>query len=100
MNALGFTKVLLEEFDESTQITKRSGKHAAKSDAMDKHKIVQELISSGAFISNPNRKYSVFKNIKPSLLTGFDYYGLHNWIDKHKDFLAKKSKARWGKLEI
>ena len=94
MKALGSTKVLLEDFDESTHIIKRSGKHTAKSDVKDKSKIVQELMSSSAFTCNPTRRYTAFKYMKPSLLTGFDYHGLHSWINKHKNDLVKKIKAR------
>ena len=94
MKALPFSKVVLEEFDESTSIIKRSGKHTRKSDAADKSKIVEELMKSNAFILRTNRKYSVFKDIKPSLLTGFNYHSLYDWIDKHKDDIEKKRKAR------
>jgi hypothetical protein len=72
MKALSFTKSLLEDFDESTCIIKRSGKHTKKSDATDRTKIVQELMKSNAFMPQANRKFSVFRDIKPSLLAGFD----------------------------
>ena len=94
MKALPFTKVVLEEFDESTSIIKRSGKHTRKSDATDKSKIVEELMKSNAFMPRANRKYSVFKDIKPSLLTGFNYHSLYDWIDKHKDDIEKKKKEK------
>lgn len=72
MKALGFTKVILEDFHESTCIIHRSGKHVKKSYANDKTKLVQELINSEGFILKPNRKYGAFRGIKPSLLHGFD----------------------------
>lgn len=94
MKALSFTKSLLEDFDESTCIIKRSGKHTKKSDATDRTKIVQELMKSNAFMPQASRKFSVFRDIKPSLLASFDYHIFYDWIDKHKDDLAKKRKAR------
>ena len=94
MKALSFTKSLLEDFDESTCIIKWSGKHTKKSDATDRTKIVQELMKSNAFMPQASRKFSVFRDIKPSLLASFDYHTFYDWIDKHKDDLAKKRKAR------
>lgn len=94
MKAIGFTKVLLEDFDESTSIIQRSGKHTKKSSANDKAKIVEELMNSKAFIRYPNRKYAVFKDFKPSLLTDFDFHGFYDWIDQHKKDIEKKRKAR------
>ena len=89
MKALSFTKSLLEDFDESTCIIKRSGKHTKKSDGTDRTKIVQELMKSNAFMPQAS---SVFRDIKPSLLASFDYHIFYDWIDKHKDDLARKEK--------
>ena len=72
MKALGFTKVSLEDFDESTCIIQQSGRHTKKSSAKDKAKIVDELVKARAVVCQPNRKYNVFKNFKPSLLADFD----------------------------
>ena len=94
MKAIGFSKGLLENFDESTGIIQRSGKHAKKSTASDKAKIVEELMNSRAFIPQPNRKYGVFKDFKPSLLTDFDYHSFYEWIDQHKNDVQKKRRAR------
>jgi hypothetical protein len=94
MKAIGFSKGLLENFDESTGIIQRSGKHTKKSTASDKAKIVEELMNCRAFIPEPNRKYGVFKDFKPSLLTDFDYHSFYDWIDQHKNDVQKKRKAR------
>lgn len=61
MKAISFTKVLLEDFDESMGIIQRSGKHSKRSSANDTAKIVEELMSSKAFTHHPKRKYAVFK---------------------------------------
>ena len=50
MKALGFTKVLLEDFDESTCIIQQSGRHTNRSSAKDKAKIVEELVKARAFV--------------------------------------------------
>ena len=90
---------MLEDFDESTCIIKRSGIHTKKSDASDRTKSVQELMKSNAFMPQASRKFSVFRDIKPSLLASFDYHIFYDWIDKHKDDLAKKRKARWKYID-
>ena len=79
---------------ESTCIIQRSGRNTKKSSAKDKAKIVDELVKDRAFVCQPNRKYNVFKNFKPSLLADFDYHSFCNWIDKHKNNFEKKQKAR------
>ena len=72
MKALGFTKVLLEDFVESTCIIQWSGRHTQRSSAKDKARIVQELVKARAFVRQPDKKYNVFKNFKPSLLADFN----------------------------
>ena len=93
MKAISFTKVLLEDFDESTGIIQRSGKHTKRSSANDRKKIVEELMSCKAFTPDPKRKYSVFKDFKSSLLADFDFHGFYSWIDQHKDDVEKRRKA-------
>ncbi len=51
-------------------------------------------MNSRAFIPQPTRKYGVFKDFKPSLLTDFDYHSFYEWIDQHKNDVQKKRKAR------
>ena len=85
MKAIGFSKGLLENFDELTGIIQRSGKQSRG---------LEELMNCRAFIPEPNRKYGVFKDFKPSLLTDFDYHSFFDWIDQHKNDVQKKRKAR------
>ena len=94
MKAISFTKVLLEDFDESTGIIQRSGKHTKRSSANDRKKIVEELMSCKAFTPDPKRKYAVFKDFKSSLLADFDFHGFYSWIDQHKKDVEKRRKAR------
>jgi hypothetical protein len=89
MKAISFTKVLLEDFDESTGIIQRSGKHTKRSSANERKKIVEELMSCKAFTPDPKRKY-VFKDFKSSLLADFDFHGFYSWIDQHKKDIEKK----------
>ena len=94
LKALGFTKELLEQYDEHTKIIHRSGKHTKKSTINDKAKIVGQLISSKALVSHPNRKYTFYKGCKPSLLTDFDFHQFYDWINAHKQNIVKQRKAR------
>ncbi|XP_028390741.1 uncharacterized protein LOC114515642 [Dendronephthya gigantea] len=94
MKALGFTKNLLEDFDDYTGIIQRSGRHYKRSDSNDKAKIVEELMNSKALVPQPKRKYAVYKNIKPSMLADFNFHHFYDWINQHKDDTVKKRKAR------
>ena len=93
MRSLGFTKVLVEDFDESTDIIQRSGRYVKKSALKDKTKLVQELLNAKAFVRQSKRTYAVFKDCKPSLLTGFDYHNFFDWVNAHKYDVEKKRKA-------
>ena len=61
MKAISFTKPLLKDFDESTGIIHRSGKHTKRSTAHDKAKIVNELISFKAFTHQPKENIEHLK---------------------------------------
>lgn len=94
LKALGFTKTLLEDFDEHTGIIRRSGRHTKKAALHDKAKIVEELISSKALVPQSKRKYAMYKDVKPTMLADFNFHLFYEWINVHKRDIAKKRKAR------
>lgn len=94
-NAMGVTNKLLHNFDKELKMYKRSGKHVKpKSLVNDLKKIINELVSQKALNLTPGRQYSYYKNMKPSLLHGFDSQKLYKWINEHKKNIILNRCAR------
>ncbi|XP_065067588.1 uncharacterized protein LOC135693129 [Rhopilema esculentum] len=90
--ALTVNKKMLENFDSSCNVLRRSGKHIKANISGDLKKIVGELIKNSALQVIPGRKYSSYAGVKPSLLEDFDIHAMYKWIQDHKS-LAKLNKA-------
>ena len=93
-HAMGITNELMHHFDKETKIIKRSGKHVKQSVKSDFSKIVDELINEKAFYLTPGRQYCYFKNMKPTLLHGFNSKKLFKWINQHKKNIVLNRTAR------
>ncbi|CAB3986254.1 Hypothetical predicted protein [Paramuricea clavata] len=63
-HALGITKQLTDNFDESMLLYKRSGKHVRKLEKADMEKKISELLSQNALTITPGRSYGCFSKIK------------------------------------
>jgi len=70
--SLGITTTLMNNFDSSLSVFKRSGKHVKMSTKGDLGKIVQELNKHKAFTYTPGRRNNFYSGMKSSLLTGFN----------------------------
>ena len=73
-NAITVNKALLDNFDRSWKILKRSGKHVEANTLGDMKKVIGELVTSNAMKFTPGRKYEYFRDFKPSLLEDFDVH--------------------------
>ncbi|XP_028404057.1 uncharacterized protein LOC114526731 isoform X1 [Dendronephthya gigantea] len=93
-HSLGVTSSLMKTFDTNLSVFKRAGRHVKTSTQGDLKKIVNELVVNNAFTCTPGRRYSVFKHVKPSLLSGFDMHKMFTWINNHKKFMILNRKAR------
>ena len=93
-HSLGVTSDLMAVFDTNLNIYKRSGKHIKKSTKGDLEKVVNELLTQKAFYHTPGREYTFYKNIKPSILNGFDLHKLYMWINEHKKHMIFNRHAR------
>ena len=93
-HALGITKQLADNFDESMLLYKRSGKHVRKSEKADMKKIIGELLSQNALTITPGRSYGCFSKVEPTLLSGFNLQKYFSWINDHKQYMILHRKAR------
>ena len=92
--SLGVTNDLMYMFDSNLDVFRRSGKHVKKSTKGDLAKVVNELVHQRAFCHTPGRKYTFYKNIKPSILNGFNLHKVFLWIDDHKKYMILNRHAR------
>ena len=83
-HAMGVTNKQLHNFDKEIKMYKRSGRHIKPSLAGDMRKLVNELVVQKALTLTPGRQYNWYKNMKPSLLHGFNSHKLYQWINEHK----------------
>ena len=93
-HSLGITSSLMTNFDRNMAVYKRPGKHIKVSTQGDLEKIVNELMLHKAFTCTPGRRYNYFKNVSPSLLTGFDMKKMFSWVSSHKKFMILNRKAQ------
>eukprot|EP00794_Sanderia_malayensis_P002675 gene2675-3094_t len=76
-HAMHVSKALMEKFDHNTDVFKRSGVHKISSQEKDLRAIVKELNNQKAMSVFPGRSYTFFKDMKSSLLSGFDLEKLY-----------------------
>ena len=93
-HAMGVTKQLTENFDNSMLLYKRSGKHIRRSEKGDMAKIVKQLLPQDALTKTPGRSYGFYSDMKPTLLNNFDLQKFYNWISDHKGYMILHRKAR------
>eukprot|EP00794_Sanderia_malayensis_P013325 gene13325-14699_t len=94
IKSLSTNKTLLDNFDESCGIMKRSGKHIGKSDDKDLKKVVENLVSQNAMGRMPGRKYRAYQDCKKTLLENFDVHDFYKWITEHKKKIYTQTSAR------
>ena len=92
--AITVNKTLLENFDRSCKIIRRSGKHVTGSMTMDLQRVVKELMKHDALKPTPGRKYKFFTDMDPTLLQHLDVHGMYKWIQEHKDFIRLHKAGR------
>eukprot|EP00794_Sanderia_malayensis_P012570 gene12570-13857_t len=92
--ALSVNKKLLENFDGSCAVIKRSGEHVAANITNELKKIVVELIKNNAMQIRQGRKFEVLRDIKPSLLEDFDVHSMYKWIKDHKEYIRLHKAGR------
>ena len=92
--SLGVTTDLMTVFDTNLDVYRRSGKHVKKSTKGDLAKVIKELVHHQAFSHTPGRKYFFYKNIKPSILNGFNLHKAFRWIKEHKKHMILNRNAR------
>ena len=83
-HAMGVTNEQLHNFDKEIKMYKRSGRHIKPSLARDMRKLVNELVAQKALTLTPGCQYNWYKNMKPSLLHGFNSHKLYQSINEHK----------------
>ena len=82
--ALAFNKQLMDNFDNTSAVIRRSGKHVKKAAKCDLEKTVSELATQQAFTYVRGRKYGHFRDTKDTLLFDFCLRTLYGWINDHK----------------
>ena len=92
--ALTVNKCLLENFDRSCKIIKRSGRHVKANISCDLRRIVAELLKNDAFEQTTGRKYECFRDLNGSLLHDFDVHAMFKWIQEHKDYVRLHKAGR------
>lgn len=92
--ALTVNKRLLENFDRSCNVIKRSGKHVKANLSGDIKRVVDELIKNDALLPTAGRNYQTYRDIKASLLADFDVHAMYKWIQDHKDYVRLHKAGR------
>lgn len=80
---------MLESFDRTMHIMRRSGKHLVRSDEKDFNKILSKLVEEEALIRKENRMYTHYNGFNSSLLSTLDLHKMHEWINEHKKKIYK-----------
>jgi hypothetical protein len=92
--AIPTNKQLMDNFDYTCKVLRRSGKHVKTVASNDFNKIVKELMKSDAFTQNTQRKLMKFHNCGPSVLTNFDLHSMFKWINEHRSSIYLHKTAR------
>ena len=93
-HSLRTTMELMANFDNNLLVRKRSGDHIKQSTKGDLEKIVKELLEQKAFTYKRDRRYTHYRNVAPSLLSGFNMQKMYSWINQHKKFMILNRRAR------
>ena len=78
---------MLESFDRTMHIMRRSGKHLVRSDEKDFNKISK--LEEESLIKKENRMYTHYNGCNSSLLSTLDLHKMHGWINEHKKKIHK-----------
>ncbi len=92
--ALTVNKRLLENFDRSCKVIKRSGTHVKANLSGDIKRVVDELVKNDAFQPTAGRKYQAYCDTKATLLADFDVHAMYKWIQDHKDYVRLHKAGR------
>ena len=92
--AIPINKQLMDNFDHTCKVLRRSGKHVKTVASNDFNKIVEELIKSDAFTYNAQRKLNKFHNCGSSMLRNFDLHSMFVWINEHRRSIYLHKTAR------
>ena len=79
--AVGGIKVIVEQFNSSTEIHKVSGRHAVRSSMDDENSMIQEILQLCPFNHVQGRKHKSFPNIKRSPTLHLNIVDFHKWIE-------------------
>ena len=85
---------MLNTFDETISLMRRSGRHTERSDENDFKKIVSKLVEEGVFSQTEGRSYNHYSSCKHSMLDGLDVHKMYAWIKEHKKHLSLHRKSR------
>ena len=87
---------MLDSFDKSMEIMKRSGRHTQQSDEKDFKKIVDKLVEEQALSwkSTEGRTYTHYSGYKGSTLKNFNVHSLYAWIKEHQKNICLHRKSR------
>ena len=94
VKAQALARRMLESFDRTSLIIKRSGRHTTKSDEKDFKKILAKLVDEGALTRKQNRCYTHYSNYKSSFLSGLNVHKMYAWINYHKKRIHKNKACR------
>eukprot|EP00794_Sanderia_malayensis_P001821 gene1821-2045_t len=92
--ALTVNKKLLDTFDKTCNIIKRSGKHIKAKETNDLLQVINELLINNAMKLKPGRTYHTHSGVEANLLTNFDVHGLYQWIETHKKVIRLHKSGR------
>ena len=87
---------MLDSFDKSMEIMKRSGRHTQQSDEKDFKKIVDKLVEEQALSwkSTEGRTYTHYSGYKGSTLKNLNVHSLYVWIKQHQKNICLHRKSR------
>ena len=92
--AIPTNKQLMDNFDHTCKVLRRSGKHVKTVASNDFGKIVEELIQSDAFTQNTQRNLNKFRNCGSSILTNCDLHSMFVRINEHRRSIYLHKTAR------
>lgn len=86
---------MLDSFDKSMDIVKRSGRHTKQSDDNDFKKIVANLMEEQALTRlTEGRAYNHYNGCKGSTVNNLNVHNLYAWIKEHKKNICLHRKSR------
>lgn len=86
---------MLDSFDKSMDIMRRSGRHTRQSDEEDFEKIVDRLMEQQALARLPEgRVYNHYDSCKSSVINNLNVHSLYAWIKEHQKNICLHRKSR------